>query len=160
MPVCPEPVLSEPAAIDNGPDQRHDQQGAGMSVGSVYLTRLDLKDAVIALLASPAERQEMAIEPTVTAELGGKPVKATLERVHRYVDEQLADARTWGVHEQSVRDELVQLLAANPGADDESPLLEEADPEADRDVAHQIIAALARRYPLSLEQRATLPVTE
>ncbi|MFF1478081.1 hypothetical protein ACFVYD_10980 [Streptomyces sp. NPDC058301] len=131
-----------------------------MSVGSVYLTRLDLKEAVIALLVSPAERQETAIEPTVTAEIGGKPVKATLERVHRYVDEQLAEARTWGVHEQSVRDDLFELLAANPGADEESPLLEEADPEADRDVAHQIIAALARRYPLSLEQRATLPVAE
>ncbi|MFI1176980.1 hypothetical protein [Streptomyces melanogenes] len=131
-----------------------------MSVVSVYLTRLDLKDAVIGLLVSPADGREMDIEPTVKAEVSGRPVKATLERVHRYVDEQLDEARTWGVHEQSVRDDLVELLAGNSGPSEESPLLEEADPDADREVAHQIIAALAQRYPLSLEQRATLPVAE
>lgn len=131
-----------------------------MSVVSVFLTRLDVKDAVVALLASPAGRQEAAGEPTVKAEFSGRPVKAALERVHRYVDQQLADAGTWGVDEQSVRDELVELLAARRDAGEEGPLLEEADPDADRDVAHQIIAALARAYPLPRELRAALPVAE
>ncbi|OAR23063.1 hypothetical protein A8W25_26450 [Streptomyces sp. ERV7] len=127
-----------------------------MSVVSVFLTRLDVKDAVVALLAPPAGRPEASVESVVKAEFSGRPVRASLERVHRYVDEQLADARTYGVHEQSVRDELVELLAPGVG----TPALEVADPEADRDVAHQIIAALAQRYPLSPERLAALPVVE
>ncbi|WHM35618.1 hypothetical protein [Streptomyces sp. BPTC-684] len=131
-----------------------------MSVVSVFLTRLDVRDAVCALLVPPAGTAEAATESALKAEFNGRPVKAALERVHRYVDEQLGDARAWGVREQSVRDELVGLLAAGSDADGEGPALEEADPEGDRDVAHQIIVALAQAYPLPRELRDALSVAE
>ncbi|MEU1072146.1 MULTISPECIES: hypothetical protein [unclassified Streptomyces] len=127
-----------------------------MTVVSVFLTRLDVRDAVVALLAAPDDGRGGAGGVAVKAEFDGGSVKAVLERVHRYVDEQLADARTYGVCEESVRDDLRALLAggeAGPGA-------EVADPEADRDVAHQIIAALAARYPLPPDVLAALPVAE
>ncbi|GAA0628271.1 hypothetical protein [Streptomyces crystallinus] len=127
-----------------------------MSVVSVFLTRLDVKDAVLALLAAPAGSWQGRPGPAVPGEFQGVPVKASLERVHRYVDEQIADARAYGVHEQSVRDELVGILAGGEG----SPAVEVADPDADREVAHQIIAALAERYPLSADALAALPVAE
>ncbi|MER8119098.1 hypothetical protein [Streptomyces sp. NPDC094031] len=52
---------------------------------------------------------------------------------------------------EDLQDELAELL----GGDDDT--VETADPEADRESAHQIITALAAAYPLPASVRDSLP---
>ncbi|MFE1476664.1 hypothetical protein ACFW6N_22785 [Streptomyces cyaneofuscatus] len=54
--------------------------------------------------------------------------------------------------DEDLQDELAELLGVDDGT------IETADPEADRETAHQIIAALAPAYPLPPAVRNSLPL--
>lgn len=120
---------------------------------SVYLDRIALKNAVLTLLIPPTEPElPPRVEATGT-EINGEPDNpASLERAHRHADEQIAIASRVGGDPEDVHDELAELL----GGDDDT--IETADPEADRDTAHQIITALAEAFPLPASVRDGLPL--
>ncbi|MFJ3169306.1 hypothetical protein ACIPJK_00855 [Streptomyces roseus] len=120
---------------------------------SVYFDRTGLKDAVLTLLIPPTESEP---RPTVFAtgtEINGEAENpASLHRVHRYVADRIEEQRPDDGDDEDLQDELAELLSADDGA------IESADPDADRETAHQIIAALAAAYPLEPAVRNSLPL--
>ncbi|MCX4826531.1 hypothetical protein OG883_43625 [Streptomyces sp. NBC_01142] len=121
---------------------------------SVYLDRTDLKNAVLALLIPPSGPEP---HPTVFAtgtEINGEAANpASLSRVHRHLDERAENAHLDDMDADDLQDELAELFGAGEGV-----LIEKADPDADRETAHQLITALAAAYPLPLAVRDSLPL--
>jgi hypothetical protein len=102
-------------------------------------------------MATAIERNGQSSEP------------ATLHRVHHYVEQRIADTHKYGEDEERAIDDLKELFGDDwtVESEDEGRLTaEQADANADQEVAHHIIATLARVYPLAPDQRAALPVTE
>ncbi|GGU49533.1 hypothetical protein [Streptomyces violascens] len=124
---------------------------------SVYLDRTALKDAVLNLLI-PSGGPEP--HPTVFAtgtEINGEAANpSSLSRVYQYVDQRAEyahlDAEDDG---EDLQDELAELFGADTD-EDGGALVEKADPEADREIAHEIIKALAAAYPLPAAVREAL----
>ncbi|MFE9619552.1 hypothetical protein [Streptomyces sp. NPDC006384] len=119
---------------------------------SVYLDRTALKNAVLTLLIPPTGPElPPRVEATGTEINGETDNPASLERAHRHADEQVAIASRVGGDSEDVHDELAELLG-------NGDTIETADPEADRDTAHQIITALAAAFPLPASVRDSLPL--
>jgi hypothetical protein len=130
---------------------------------TVYLDREALARAVLTLLLPLQPPPAEPVEAKATAtEVDGHPENpATLQRVHLHVRHRLNEPRRDREERDHVLDELVGLfgvrLEADPSCED--VLTAEADdPEADREVAHRIITALAAVFPLTSDQLASLPV--
>ncbi|MEW1760427.1 hypothetical protein AB0393_28435 [Streptomyces cyaneofuscatus] len=126
---------------------------------SVYLDRTTLKNTVLSLLI-PAEDPEP--HPTVFAtgtEIGGEAANpASLTRAYRCVEQRAEHAHLDpDTDTEDVQDELAELFGADTDGDGYA-LVEKADPEADRETAHEIIAALAAAYPLPQSVRDNLPL--
>ncbi|GAA3710250.1 hypothetical protein ACRWOO_04490 [Streptomyces sp. NEAU-PBA10] len=120
---------------------------------SVYLDRTGLKDAVLTLLIPPTESEPRPMAIATGTEINGEAENpASLHRVHRYVADRIEEQRPDDGDDEDLQDELAELLSADDGT------IETADPEADRETAHQIIAALAAAYPLPPAVRNSLPL--
>ncbi|MDX3694870.1 hypothetical protein PV726_31955 [Streptomyces europaeiscabiei] len=128
---------------------------------TVYLDREALARAVLTLLLPVQPTSAEHAEATAT-EVDGHPENpAILQRVHRHVQHRLNDPRRDREERDHVLDELAGLFGVRLEADHshEDVLTAEADdPEADREVAHRIITALAAVFPLTSDQLASLPV--
>ncbi|MBQ0890670.1 hypothetical protein KBZ94_38120 [Streptomyces sp. RM72] len=119
---------------------------------SVYLDRAALKEAVLTLLIPPAEPELRTTVKATGTEINGEPDNpASLERAHRYADERGKDQDIDEGEAEYLQDELAELFGDNT-------VIEEADPEADRETAHQIITALAAAFPLPAPLRDSLPL--
>ncbi|MFE7485048.1 hypothetical protein [Streptomyces sp. NPDC057552] len=120
---------------------------------SVYLDRTALRNAVLTLLIPPTGPGP---HPTVFAtgtEISGETHNpASLSRAHREVDERGAHQDLDEEETEDLQDEMAELLGGDDGT------IETADPEADRETAHQIITALAAAYPLPASVCASLPL--
>ncbi|MEV6421653.1 hypothetical protein [Streptomyces sp. NPDC051662] len=127
----------------------------------VYLDREALAGSLLNLLL-PEDGAARRVEATAT-EINGEPANpATLQRVHREVDERLAAGRNDG-DEDSVMDQLMELFGDDWTVESQGPgklTAEQADVQADRAVALRIIAELAKAYPLPPDQWSDLAVAE
>ncbi|MFI1204804.1 hypothetical protein ACH4VR_36150 [Streptomyces sp. NPDC020883] len=128
----------------------------------VYLDREAVAQVAIRLLVPPEPDINPAlgvqVEATATQVLGDPENPAFIERVNQYVEQRRAQARSTGF-ESEAEAALRKLFGT---VEDQSGVTvldaERIDPEADRDVAHRVIAALAAAFPLSREQLDALPV--
>ncbi|MER0476877.1 hypothetical protein ABR737_00655 [Streptomyces sp. Edi2] len=131
---------------------------------NVYLDREALAETVLRLMMPISHDGSNGTVFATATELNGVPTNpASLIRVHRYVEEQMADVARYGEDEEAEMDRLKELFGDDwaPGSEGEGTLTaEEADPDADQAIAHRIIVALATAFPLPAEQRAALPVAE
>ncbi|MFD7620095.1 hypothetical protein [Streptomyces sp. NPDC059802] len=128
---------------------------------SVYLDRAALKNAVLTLLI-PSDGSQP--RPTVFAtgtEINGEAANpASLSRVHERAEQRAEDTYIDAEAEaddEDLEDELAELFGVDTGEDGRA-LVETADPEADRETAHEIIKALAAAYPLPQSLRDDLPL--
>lgn len=118
---------------------------------SVYLDRAALKEAVLTLLIPPAAPELRTTVKATGTEINGEPDNpASLERAHRYADERGKDQDIDKGEAEYLQDELAELFGDNT-------VFEEADPEADRETAHQIITALAAAFPLPASSATASP---
>jgi hypothetical protein len=135
-----------------------------MSGVTVYLDRDAIADVVLKLLVPPApDRVGTSAEATASESNGEVINPADLQRVYREVERRLAEAREFERDEEEVLAELRELFGYEIDVDNDyasTLTAEDADPEADRDVAHRIITALATAFPLSSAQRDALPIAE
>lgn len=135
-----------------------------MSDVTVYLDRDAIADLVLKLLVPLAlDRVDTSAEATAS-ELNGEVINpADLRRVYREVERRRAEAREFERDEEETLAELGELFGYEIDVDNDyasTLTAEESDPEADREVAHRIITALAAAFPLAPAQRDALPIAE
>ncbi|WP_328973506.1 hypothetical protein [Streptomyces sp. NBC_00239] len=127
---------------------------------SVYLDRTALKDAVLTLLIpsdGPVHRTVFATGTEINGEAANP---ASLTRVHHYAEQRAEDTHLDAEAEtgdEDLQDDLAELFGVDTDEDGRA-LVEKADPEADRETAHEIIKALAAAYPLPESLRDDLPL--
>jgi hypothetical protein len=127
---------------------------------AVFLDREAVFDVAVGLLVPPGPDVNPAlgvrVYATATLVLGDPANPAVVERVHQHVTQERSLGRDIGLEaatERALR-ELFGTEESDHGV--EQLAAEQADPDADRDVAHRIIVALAAAFPLSREQRDAL----